>query len=231
MKKLLTGLLFIFSFVISNAQTPDWTPNQVIPLWQKRQVPSAANVDSSFSSIMFKSEKDSFAYANPASCSYNSEFGAGTMDSTLIMPAPVEDVNNQTLIGTSFIATNVIGYPAYTSGDNVIIVNSAVNLYYNPSDTLTVTLTFQAYTPSGGTGIDTVQILLYANTTALGGISTSTKKRINNPADTWKTYTVTMEIPAPVNRSVQTLYIVLLPKLGARLDTATFANVRAKISN
>lgn len=229
MKKYIYLILFsLFTFTNVNAQ---WTPEETIPVWQKRFVPPSNEVDSTFSSIMFKTEKDSFAYADIMNFrDASSTYGSTNIDTMTVVVDVVTDANPLSLVCTKMTAADVTGYPGYGATQNVIVVNPATNSAFTYLDTFTVVVEYYAYTPTGATSCDSIKTVITIGDKTSGGITSTTTTILTE--DEWTLYTATLEVPLPANLTqVQYVMIVIEPKFGAINDTASISIVGAKIVN
>lgn len=228
MKKFLILYVFLLSTVINvNAQ---WTPDETIPVWQQRFVPPADEVDSTFSSIFFKTEKDSFAYADVMNFNdVSSTYGSTNIDTMTVSVITQKDGAAKTLVGSKLLADDVTGYPGFGASQNVITINPAVNSYYNPGDTLTIKASIEIYTPATSAACDSLYLVIYAPTTLDAGSTSTTKKALTTT--NWTTYTATLTVVAPVNTNNQQIMLIVEPKFGAKADYVVIANAKAKIYN
>lgn len=227
MKKFITAVLFLLAWNVTYAQ---WTPAETIPVWSQRFVPPADEVDSTFSSIMFKTERDSFAYPDVMNYADNSSvYGSTDIDTMTVLVTPFKASDNITYIAVKFTAKDVTGYPGFGASKNVATVNSAVNSYFNPSDTFTVTINFDVYSPSGAGGVDSIKVTTYVNSITTG-VSGSTTRAVDN-SNNWVQKSVTLTCNLPTGQTNQSVLFVLQPKFTAIDQTCYVANVKTKISN
>lgn len=226
MKKFISLLVCVL-FVSLNLSA-QWTPDETIPVWQKRYVPSARDVDSTFSSIVFKTEKDSFVYADIMNFE-NRSVVYSTLDSLELVVQPIQDDSSITYIGLTITSDNVVGYPAYGATDNVVVIDPASNSNFVTTDTFTVTVEFDVYTPSGA--VDTIRVTTYCGSLTPGGAESSTTKFPLGNANNWVHKTCTLEVTAPTDNTVQPVLVVLAPKFTAVNHVCNIANVKVKIAN
>lgn len=228
MKKLFLILLLSFSAAV--AMFAQQTPDEIIPLWQRRFVPPANEVDSTFNSIVFKTEKDSFAYADAMNyTNASSTYGSSNIDTVITSIRVIQDDSSVSYIGVLMTADDVTGYPGYAATQNVVNVNNAVNNNFDVTDTFTVTVKVDVYSPSVD-GVDTIQVSIYSNSASGESINNTTKIAVDN-SNAWSTKTATLSVPRPVNSNNQPVMIILQPKYTAKEQTCSFANLKCKISN
>lgn len=230
MKKVLILLFISFASVFEMAAQQ--TPDVIIPLWQKRYVPSAANVDSTFSSIVFKTERDSFAYADVMNFSdQSSTYGSTNIDSMLVVVQPIQDDSSITYVGVTLTSDDVTGYPGFGATMDVITVNPAVNSYFVTSDTFTVTVEFDVYSQSGASGCDSIKVVIYSGSLDASGAETSSTTFFIANDNAWHHKTATLEVTAPLSTPNQPILVLIEPKFTAETEGTNVANVSAKISN
>lgn len=229
MKKFVFITLALLSFLIGNAQTP-LTTEEVINLWNKRYVPPSGEVRETFESIMFKTERDSFAYADVMNWKNVSDsYVATEFDTLQVRILPVKDGNDTTYISAKCTAVDIVGYPNYGYAQNVITVTPFDNSFFDPSDTMTVTVTFDLFTPSGGTNCDSVKVDVLCNST--GSTAESSTVTFVTTSDSWTTYTTTLQINKPLVSPQQPIMVIIAGRVSARNDTFSIANVKTKIYN
>lgn len=229
MKKFL--LILFLSFSAAIAMFAQQTPDEIIPLWQRRFVPPSNEVDSTFNSIVFKTEKDSFATMDLMNFRDGSnQYGSGNVDSMRVTFAVYQDDSSVSYPAVQFESLDVTGYPGFGLSPNMTTVNPASNNNYDPSLPITITLKFDVYTPSGGLGIDSLKITSYPATTAALGFSDTETLYLDN-SNAWTTKTVTFTLDTPSGLNSQTVLFYFEPKFTAQSQVCAIANARLKISN